>query len=220
MLNPRKLLYPFSLLYGGIMLLRNEMYDRGIFRSKGFEIPVIAVGNLGVGGTGKSPMVEYLILLLKEEQQLATLSRGYKRSSRGFHLLNGKESASQVGDEPLQFKNKFPEILVAVDEKRSHGIEELLKDPSPPEVVLLDDAFQHRSVKAGFYILLTPYNNLYSEDLVLPAGNLREPKIVAKMADIIVVTKCQDSLSKAEHEQNRKKLHLNNNQQLFFTTIS
>ena len=160
----RKLLYPFSLLYGGITSLRNKLYDEGIFKSHSYELPVIAVGNLSVGGTGKTPMVEFLIELLKKDCKVATLSRGYKRSSKGFHLLKGNETAGEVGDEPLQFKNKFPEALVAVDESRSHGIEELLKNSNPPEIILLDDAFQHRQVNAGLYILLTPYLNLYSED--------------------------------------------------------
>ena len=159
MSSARKLLYPFSLLYGGVMSFRNIFYDSGIFSSKAYDVPVIAVGNLSVGGTGKSPMVEYLVSLLKDGQQVATLSRGYKRSSKGFHLLSGKESAAEVGDEPLQFKRKFPEITVAVDESRQHGIEQLLKQSSLPEVILLDDAFQHRKVTAGLYILCLLYTS-------------------------------------------------------------
>lgn len=220
MAGARKLLYPFSLLYGGVMLLRNKMYDSGIFASQKFEVPVIAVGNLSVGGTGKSPMVEYLIGLLKEDLRVASLSRGYKRSSSGFHLLSGDENAAAVGDEPLQFKNKFLDVAVAVDESRRHGIEELLKQPSSPEVILLDDAFQHRKVRAGLYILLTPYNNLYTGDLVLPAGNLREPKEGAARAGIVVVTKCPPQLSIEEQEEIAEKLQLQPGQALFFSSIS
>ncbi|MGB7786815.1 MAG: tetraacyldisaccharide 4'-kinase, partial [Salinimicrobium sp.] len=220
MLKARKLLYPFSLLYGGITFLRNKFYDEGIFKSHSYELPVIAVGNLSVGGTGKTPMVEYLIELLKQDRKVAALSRGYKRSSKGFHLVKGTETAAEVGDEPLQFKKKFPEVLVAVDESRSHGIEELLKNSDPPEIILLDDAFQHRQVKAGFYILLTPYQNLYSDDLVLPAGDLRESRSGAKRADVVVVTKCAENLSAEEQEKIAAKLNLQPEQELYFSSIT
>lgn len=220
MLKARKLLYPFSLLYGGVTFLRNKLYDMGILKSKSYNLPVIAVGNLSVGGTGKTPMVEYLIKLLKKDYQVATLSRGYKRSSKGFQLLKGNETAAEVGDEPLQFKRKFPEIDVAVDERRSHGIEQLLQQKISPEVILLDDAFQHRQVKAGFYILLTPYQNLYSKDLLLPAGDLRESKSGAKRADMVVVTKCPENLSGDEQERIRQKLKLLPEQQLYFSSIT
>lgn len=220
MSQPRKLLYPFSLLYGGVMLLRNKLYDREIFSSEEYKLPVIAVGNLSVGGTGKSPMVEYLISLLKENFRVATLSRGYKRSSSGFLLLTGNESAAEAGDEPLQFKNKFPEVMVAVDESRRHGIGELLNHPSPPEAIILDDAFQHRKVTAGLYILLTPYGDLYVDDLVLPAGNLREPKSGAERADIIVVTKCPQKLNEDEQEKIRQRLESKQGQQVFFSRIA
>lgn len=220
MSSARKLLYPFSLLYGGVTLLRNTFYDHGIFSSEEYEIPVIAVGNLSVGGTGKSPMVEYLISLLKVDFRVATLSRGYKRSSKGFHLLTGNEAAAEVGDEPLQFKNKFPEVMVAVDESRQHGIEQLLGQATPPEVILLDDSFQHRKVTAGLYILLTPYGNLYSDDLVLPAGNLREPKAGAKRADLVVVTKCLPGISSEEKNKIRTRLRIRPGQELFFSSIS
>ncbi len=216
----RKLLYPFSLLYGSVTYLRNKFYDKGFFKSHSYEIPVIAVGNLSVGGTGKTPMVEYLIELLKQDRKVATLSRGYKRSSKGFHLLQGSETAAEVGDEPLQFKNKFPEVLVAVDESRSHGIEQLLQNSTPPDLILLDDAFQHRKVKAGLYILLTPYQKLYSNDLVLPAGDLREPKAGAKRADIVIVTKCPENFSEKEEKKVASKLKLQERQQLYFSSIN
>lgn len=220
MSQARKLLYPFSLVYGGVMSLRNKLYDHGIFSSQEYDVPVIAVGNLSVGGTGKSPMVEYLITLLKEDHRLATLSRGYKRSSRGFLRLTGRETAVEAGDEPLQFKTKFPGVEVAVDENRRHGIAELLQASSPPEVIILDDAYQHRKVKAGFYILLTSYQNLYADDLVLPAGNLREPKKGAKRANVIVVTKCPQKMSREEQEKVRRRLAPKEGQQLFFSKIA
>ena len=216
----RRLLYPFSLLYSAGMELRNQFYDRGIFSSVEFEVPVIAVGNLSTGGTGKSPMIEFLISLLKEDYEVATLSRGYKRSSRGFYLLEGSEAAKLVGDEPVQFKNKFPGIQVAVDEDRVHGIKRLLSQPQPPEVILLDDAFQHRRVKADLYILLTSYNGLFSEDLVLPAGNLRESRKGAKRAQIIVITKCPPNISAKEQEQIVGQLDPQEGQSVFFSSVS
>ena len=220
MLKARKLLYPFSLLYGGITFLRNKLYDKGILKSNSYNLPVIAVGNLSVGGTGKTPLVEYLIKLLGKEYQIATLSRGYKRSSKGFQLLKGTETAAEVGDEPLQFKKKFPEIQVAVDESRSHGIEQLLQQKISPEVILLDDAFQHRQVKAGFYILLTPYQNLYLKDLLLPAGDLREARSGAKRANVVIVTKCPENLSREKQERISQELKLQPGQQLYFSSIT
>ena len=219
MSSARKLLYPFSLLYGGITGLRNQLFDRKVLPSRSFDVPVICVGNLSVGGTGKSPMVEYLVRLLKEKYRVATLSRGYKRSTTGFLLLGGHESAAETGDEPLQFKRKFPEVMVAVDEKRVRGIASLLGQPRPPEVILLDDAFQHRQVKAGLNILLTPYNSLYSDDQVLPAGNLREPRSGADRADILVVTKCPAHLTISEKDLIRRKLRPEPGQELYFSTI-
>lgn len=220
MASARKILFPFSILYGSVMHLRNKLYDKGLLSSKEFDIPVIAVGNLSMGGTGKSPMVEYLVNMLKQDHKVATLSRGYKRKTSGYILLNGQETATEVGDEPLQFKSKFKEVLVAVDENRSNGIEKLLEENFPPDVIVLDDAFQHRKVKAGFYILLTSYSNLYRNDLVLPAGNLREPAAGAKRANIIVVTKCPEDLSVAEQEEIRKKLKPKAGQEVFFSHIA
>lgn len=216
----RKLLFPFSILYGSIMHVRNKFYDRGLLSSKEFELPVLAVGNLSMGGTGKSPMVEYLVNILKKEHKVATLSRGYKRKSSGYILLTGQETASEVGDEPLQFKSKFREVLVAVDENRSNGIEQLLEEKESPDVVILDDAFQHRKVKAGFYILLTSYTNIYRNDMVLPAGNLREPASGAKRANIIVVTKCPADLSASDQEVIKRKLRPQAGQEVYFTSIA
>lgn len=216
----RKILFPFALLYGFAVFLRNKLFDLGVFSSKSYTFPVVCVGNLNVGGTGKSPMVELLIKLLKDRKKMAVLSRGYKRETNGFFLLTGKETAAQVGDEPLQFKTKFPEIAVAVDENRQRGIEKLRQLQTPPEVVLLDDAFQHRKVRAGLNILLTAYGDLYCDDFLLPAGNLREQRSGAARADIVVVTKCPEKLTLENQKQIEKKLGLKQNQQLFFSAIA
>ncbi len=216
----RKILFPFSLLYGGIVWLRNKFFDWEWISSKAYEFPVICVGNLSVGGTGKSPMIEYLIRLLKEDYRIATLSRGYKRKTKGFYLLKGEEEAIQTGDEPLQFKNKFPNIEVAVDENRQNGIFQLRKLQPKPEIILLDDAFQHRKVKPGFSILLTAYDSIYAKDLMLPAGNLREPKVGAKRANIIVVTKCPESLTVEKQQSIKTKLKLKTHQNIYFSFIN
>ena len=216
----RKLLLPLSILYWAVAELRNFMYDKGFFRSYGFSIPVIAVGNLSTGGTGKSPQTEYLIRLLSSRYRIATLSRGYKRRSKGFVLADGQCSAGTIGDEPFQFFTKFPNIRVAVDADRKNGIEKLLAMEPKPEVILLDDAYQHRRVKAGFYILLTAYGDLYANDLVLPAGNLREGRSGAKRANVIIVTKCPTGLSGAEQIEIRSKLRAAPGQKVYFTAIS
>ncbi|MGY5848863.1 tetraacyldisaccharide 4'-kinase [Salegentibacter sp. F14] len=213
----RKILLPFSLFYGILMLVRNFLYDSGIFKSISYRVPVICVGNLNTGGTGKSPMIEFLLDVLGKQYRAASLSRGYKRTTRGYRLLDGTETAEEVGDEPLQFKKKFLSALVAVDADRRNGIENLLKEN--PEVILLDDAFQHRRVKAGLNILLTAFADLYPDDFMLPTGNLREPGIGAERADIIIVTKCPANLSISVQEQIRTKLSLRNYQELYFTTI-
>ena len=218
-MSARKILYPFSILYGGVMRVRNKLYDRGILPSQSFDLPVIVVGNLSMGGTGKSPMVEYLTHLLKKDHKVATLSRGYRRKTKGYILLSGNEPATEVGDEPLQFKYKFPDVVVAVDEVRTHGIAELLKEDPKPGVVLLDDAFQHRSVAAGLYILLTSYQKIYRNDLVLPAGDLREPVSGAKRANVIVVTKCPADLSLEEQMEIIKKLKPTPEQEVFLSSI-
>src|SRR5690606_3440390 len=176
--------------------------------SESFPFPVICVGNLSVGGTGKTPMIEYLIRQLKNDFRLAILSRGYRRETTGFIILSGQEDAREVGDEPLQFKSKFPEGVVVVDEKRVHGIHELEKKEPAPEVILLDDAFQHRKVAAGLNILLTSYGDLYSEDHVLPTGSLREPRAGAQRAQLVVVTKCPPGLSSEERMEIQNKLKL------------
>ncbi len=214
----RKFLLPISPLYGLATSLRNIFYDRGIFKSRSFPLPIICVGNLSVGGTGKSPMVEYLISHISKTRRVATLSRGYGRVTRGFHLLNSNDRAYLVGDEPLQFKNKFTKIHVAVDENRQRGITNLI-EITKPEVIILDDAFQHRKVKAGLNILLTSYGNLYTDDLLLPAGNLRESISGAQRAHIVVVTKCPGNLSHRDQDRISLKLRLRDYQNVFFSYI-
>ncbi|HEX8576100.1 MAG TPA: tetraacyldisaccharide 4'-kinase [Flavobacterium sp.] len=216
----RKILFPFSLLYGGITWCRNRLYDKGILRSYTFPVPVIAVGNLSVGGTGKTPQVEYLIRLLSPKYKIATLSRGYKRTSKGFILADATSDAAILGDEPFQYYQKFPGVWVAVDADRKNGIGQLLSQHEKPEVVLLDDAYQHRKVKAGFYILLTAYNDLYADDFILPVGNLRESSSGAQRADCIIVTKCPKDLSKSEQEKIKNKLKLRVGQPLYFSSIA
>lgn len=215
----RKLLLPFSALYWLITSLRNYFYTNGFFKFHTFSIPVIAVGNLSTGGTGKTPQIEYLVRLLSQKYRVATLSRGYKRKSKGFVLAGPSVDAAVLGDEPYQFFQKFPNINVAVDANRKNGIEQLLSLPLPPEIVLLDDAYQHRRVKAGFYILLTAYSDLYTDDSLLPAGNLRESRAGAKRADIIIVTKCPAELSQGEQQAIERKLKPGANQKIYFTFI-
>ncbi|AXG70007.1 tetraacyldisaccharide 4'-kinase [Kordia sp. SMS9] len=217
----RLLLFPFSVLYGAIVFVRNWLFDKGYLKSTSYSFPVICVGNLSVGGTGKSPMIEYLIRLLKDEYKVATLSRGYKRKTTGFLLADEHTTASDIGDEPLQFYHKFKnDIQVAVEAKRTVGIETLRNLSISLEVILLDDAFQHRKVNAGFNILLTPFYDLYANDFMLPAGNLREPISGAKRADVIIVTKCPTEVSAAERTRIVKKLRPKAQQKVFFTTIA
>lgn len=215
----RKILFPFAILYGFITSFRNFLFDKGVLKSYSFDLPIIAVGNLSVGGTGKTPQIEYLIRLLSGKYKVATLSRGYKRKSEGFVLADESANATTLGDEPFQFYQKFPEVQVAVDANRKNGIEQLLNQNTKPEIILLDDAFQHRKVKAGFYVLLTAYNDLYADDYILPTGNLRESRSGAKRADVIIVTKCPSNLSLDEQNSIKRKLRLAQNQELYFTYI-
>ncbi|MBD1396255.1 tetraacyldisaccharide 4'-kinase [Pontibacter sp. JH31] len=190
----RLLLWPLSLLYGGVMQLRNMLYDRGVLDSKRYAIPVIAVGNLTVGGTGKTPHVEYLLRLL-QTRQVAVLSRGYKRKSKGFVLADHKASAASLGDEPFQYHRDFPGVTVAVSESRVEGIDKLQRLRPDLDAVVLDDAMQHRPVQPSLMIMLTDFNRPFYKDHVLPAGLLREPRSGAKRADIIMVSKCPSNLS-------------------------
>ena len=214
----RKILFPFAVLYGFVTGIRNFLFDKGILKSYTFDLPIIAVGNLSVGGTGKTPQIEYLIRLLSDKYKVATLSRGYKRQSEGFVLANENSDALELGDEPFQFYQKFKNILVAVDANRKNGIEQL-RYSSKPDVILLDDAFQHRKVKAGLYIMLTSYGDLYCNDFILPTGNLRESRSGVQRAAIVIVTKCPPSLSLEAQNSIKKELHLSPNQSLFFTFI-
>jgi len=215
----RKILLPIVPIYYLVTWFRNKMYDFGIKKSVSYDLPVICVGNLSAGGTGKTPMIEYLINLLKNDYKVATLSRGYKRKTEGFQLANKNSSAESIGDEPFQFYSKFQnEILVTVDADRRNGIQNLLQEK--PEVILLDDAFQHRKVKAGFNILLTTYASPYFKDIVLPTGNLREPRSSAKRANIIVVTKCPKTLSNIEKDDIIKRINPERHQHVFFSSIA
>ncbi|MEO7975672.1 tetraacyldisaccharide 4'-kinase [Flavobacterium sp.] len=215
----RKILFPFAILYGCITTIRNFLFDKGILKSYSFDIPVIAVGNLSVGGTGKTPQIEYLIRLLSDKYKVATLSRGYKRKSEGFILADSTSNAEIIGDEPFQFYRKFPNIQVSVDANRTNGITTLLSQNEKPQIILLDDAYQHRKVKAGFYILLTSYGDLYADDFILPTGNLRESRSGADRANVVIVTKCPNNLSNEDQNRIERKLKLNTNQQLYFTFI-
>ncbi len=215
----RKILFPFAILYGLVTSIRNFLFDIGILKSYSFDLPIIAVGNLSVGGTGKTPQIEYLIRLLSGKYKIATLSRGYKRQSEGYVLADSTSNAMVLGDEPFQFYQKFPGIQVAVDADRKNGIEHLLSQKEKPEIILLDDAFQHRKVKAGFYILLTSYGDFYSNDYILPTGNLRESRTGAKRANVVVVTKCPANLSLDEQNEIKAKLKLTPSQELYFSFI-
>jgi len=216
----RKILIPTVPVYQGITWLRNYCFDKDILKSTSYNFPVICVGNLSVGGTGKTPMIEYLIQLLKEDYYVGTLSRGYGRQTKGFLLADDNVTAKTIGDEPFQFYKKFADIIVSVGEDRQHAIEQLLKLDKAPAILLLDDAFQHRKVRAGRNILLTSYNDLYENDMVLPTGNLREPKAGAKRADLIIVTKCPEHIGVDEQEKIKQELNIESHQELYFSSIS
>jgi tetraacyldisaccharide 4'-kinase len=215
----RYILLPFSFIYGGIIWMRNQLFDKKFFRSATFDFPLICIGNLSVGGTGKTPMVEYLVSLLNKNFKTATLSRGYKRKTKGFLIADENSKATDIGDEPMQIHKKFPGITVAVAEERVIGIPQLLFSKPETEVIILDDAFQHREVTAGLNILLTDYNNLYSNDFLLPVGNLRDVKKSSERADIIVVTKCKSNLNIDEKQSVINELRPQTTQTIFFTSI-
>ena len=185
----RILLYPFALLYGAVLWLRNRLYDVGFFSSIEFSVPVITVGNLSTGGTGKTPHVEYLVRLLQYQFRVATMSRGYKRHSQGFVMADAQTNALRIGDEPMQYHMKYPELVVSVAEERMIGIPALLQRRPDVDVILLDDAYQHRSVKAGLTVLITDYSRPFYSDHILPFGSLREGRNAYKRADIIIVSK-------------------------------
>ncbi|MEM9143794.1 MAG: tetraacyldisaccharide 4'-kinase [Bacteroidota bacterium] len=215
----RKIAFPISLVYAAVIHLRHFFYDRGWLRSYSFGIATICVGNLSVGGTGKTPMVEFLIAHLRDSYKLAVLSRGYKRKSKGFLLANPNSTVGDLGDEPFQIYTKFPGITVAVDGDRRRGILELQKKILP-DMILLDDAFQHRRVTPKLSILLTTHGQLFVDDWYLPTGNLRDTKGAAKRARILVVTKCPFDLSAREQESIAKKLTPGEDQKVLFSTLS
>lgn len=216
----RVLLLPFAVLYGGIVYLRNWMYNKQYLKSVGFNIPIICVGNLSLGGTGKSPMVEHILSILSDEYKIATLSRGYKRKTKGYALANHNTTALEIGDEPMQFHIKFPNVSVAVCERRIEAIPQLIQDIPNLKGIILDDAFQHREIIAGLNVLLTDYNNLYCDDIFFPTGDLRDQRKAANRASIIVVTKCPSNLSLEQRDEIIEKLYPAQHQSIFFTSIA
>ena len=217
----RRYLAPLSWLYGCVVGLRNKLFDWGVLPSESFALPVISVGNLTVGGTGKTPFTEHLIRLLRDDHHVAFLSRGYKRRTRGYHLADTQSTARDIGDEPFQVWQKYPDIYVAVDANRRRGIRRLCGDASTADtdVILLDDAFQHRYVTPGLNILLMDYHRLPYDDALLPCGLLREPLSSKRRADVVVVTKCPPSIRPIDFRIIQGRLALRPWQRLFFTTI-
>jgi tetraacyldisaccharide 4'-kinase len=218
----RFLLMPFAIIYRIVTDARNMLFDLNILPSRKFPVPVICVGNISAGGTGKTPFTEYLICLLRKQYRIAALSRGYKRRTKGFVLAKENCTADDVGDELCQIKRKFPDITVAADANRCRAIRRLLALPEKkrPDVILLDDAMQHRYVQPSLTIMLTDYNSLYYEDYLLPAGNLRESVYATFRADIVVVTKCPKDIKPIETRLMEKNMSLMANQRLYFSSIS
>ena len=214
-----KKLLPLSWLYGFVVFLRNKFFDWGVLKEKQYGVHVISVGNLTVGGTGKTPHIEYLINLLQNDYKLAVLSRGYKRKTKGFVLATLSSTCKDIGDEPLQIKHKFPDIIVAVDEQRRRGIDKLLDMKDKPDIILLDDAFQHRYVKPSFSILLTDFNRPMYEDRLLPAGCLREPLGNMERANVVIVTKTPKDIKPIDVRIIMHELNIHPYQTLLFTTI-
>lgn len=213
------ILIPFSWLYGLVIWIRNSLYDNGFLKSSAFKLPLVSVGNITVGGTGKTPHVEYLVELLQKEFSLATLSRGYKRKTRDFRIATADSTVREIGDEPLQIKRRYPQVSVAVDRKRVHGVEMLMKLDPPVEVILMDDAYQHRSIRAGFSILLIDYARPIDRDRLLPAGMLREPASNRNRANIILVTRSPERIKPIEFREYVNRLGLSIGQHLYFTTM-
>ncbi len=215
---PEYLLIPFSVLYGIATAFRNRLFDWQVLPSHEFAVPVISVGNITIGGTGKTPHAEYLVELLRNDFRVAVLSRGYKRKSRGFFLAEKHSVPSEIGDEPCQIKTKFPGILVAVDHNRVRGIRKLQQMGA--EVVILDDAFQHRYVRPGLSILLIDYARPVTKDFLLPFGRLRESAAAVKRANIILITKSPTDLRAIDMRVRVKDFNLNPFQHLFFTSMN
>lgn len=218
-MNWRKLLLPLSGLFWIGVSIRNLLYKMGLLRSQTFKIPVICVGNLSVGGTGKSPHVILVADLLKDEFQTAMLSRGYGRKTSGLVIANYSSKVYDIGDEPLQFFNRFRnKVVVAVSENRTFGIHHLMKYYNT-QAVIMDDGFQHRQVKPGYSILLTDFNDPYTSDYLLPGGNLREPRSGARRADAIIVTKCPDAFSVKQRDSILNKINPKPYQKVYFSKI-
>ena len=221
MANSRNiLLYPLSLIYGLITGIRNFLYNTGILRSREFRLPVICIGNITVGGTGKTPHTEYIAGLLRSEFKVAVLSRGYKRKSLGFRIASSSSLVSDIGDEPGQIFRKYPDVLVAVDRKRVHGVEMILMEKPETDVILLDDAFQHRRITPGYSILLSDFDRLFVRDNMMPFGNLRESKGNMRRADIILITKSPENISPIDRRLIVKEIDKSPYQNLYFTTIT
>jgi len=213
----RILLWPISLIYGFIVYIRNLLFDLHILKSQSFNIPVISVGNITVGGTGKTPHVEYLVKLLKDEKNLAVLSRGYKRKTKGFLIASNQPKSDEIGDEPCQIKQKFPDVTVAVDANRVRGIKKLIENDI--ETVILDDAFQHRYVKPGLSILLVDFNRNINDDFLLPFGRLREYVSAKDRADIIIISKTPEKIKPIDRRLIHKNLYPRPYQKVFFTGL-
>ena len=213
------ILSPISFLYGTISYLRNFLFDIGLFKQKEHDIIVISVGNLSMGGTGKTPHVEFVINLLKDNHVLATLSRGYGRKTKGFVLVDKDSTARSVGDEPMQYFNKYDDISIAVDEKRNHGVMKLREHHENLDVIILDDAFQHRWIKPNLSILLTDFHNLFHNDYIFPSGKLREFRFGYKRADIIIVTKTPIVISPITRRRIAKEMKIKSHQKLLFSKV-
>lgn len=214
----RILLAPFSLIYGIIISLVNFSYDTGLLKASKFSVPVIGVGNLSIGGAGKTPHIEYIINILKDYINVATLSRGYKRQTKGFRLVQTSDTALTVGDEPLQYRRKYPDIVVAVAESRAYAIPQIIQNYPQTQAILLDDSFQHRGVKPGLNILLTAYDTLFTDDYLLPAGRLREWRSGYRRADIIVVSKCPEDITIQDRDRILVKIQAMPYQKVFFSS--
>jgi tetraacyldisaccharide 4'-kinase len=216
----RFILLPLVWFYQLILMVRHALYDWGVLRVAKFDIPIICVGNLAMGGTGKTPHIEYLIRLFSSSFRVAVLSRGYGRKTKGYMLAAGAMTYREIGDEPMQYYKKFDDISLAVDEDRVRGVEMLLGESDPPQLILLDDAFQHRAIKAGLNILLTDYHNLYPNDFLFPAGQLRDINAAAKRADIIVVTKTPKIFSPFTRRRLTEIIQPKMHQKLYFSYLS
>ncbi|WP_258540765.1 tetraacyldisaccharide 4'-kinase [Parvicella tangerina] len=215
----RFLLFPISVVYGAVTIVRNALYDSRVFKSSSFDLPVICIGNLSMGGTGKTPHTEYLIRLLSEKYKVATLSRGYGRKTSTFVLAGEDDTALTIGDEPLQYFRKFKNIKVAVEKRRVMGVLFTLHHAEDTEVIILDDAFQHRALNAGLNILLTDYNQPFFRDYILPVGDLREQRKGADRADLVVVTKCPDTISTDEIQEFQRNISVSN-ENIFFSSVN